>query len=125
MDAAALDDPAKSNVASPPLAEISWLSGGVGDEAMSEMRKLATAYNVQLMMTGPHGNYLAGIPFSVTRRNEKVVVSGVTEGPLLYLQLPGGSYQIAVKIDGVWQTRRIRASASGAAIKVRFFAKGE
>jgi hypothetical protein len=120
-----LDDAAKSNVASSPQAEVSWLSGGVGDEAMTEMHKVSTAYNVHLLLTGPHGNYLAGVPFTVSRRNGQVTVSGVTEGPLLYLKLPAGRYQIAVEIDGAWQTRRIQASASGQATKVRFVARGE
>jgi hypothetical protein len=120
-----LDDAAKSNVASSPQAVVSWLSGGVGDEAMTEMHKVSADYNVHLMLTGPHGNYLAGIPFTVSRRSGQVTVSGVTEGPLLYLKLPAGNYQIAVEIDGAWQTRHIQASASGKTTKVRFVAKGE
>ena len=120
-----VDDAAKSNVASSPQAEVSWLSGGVGDEAMTEMHKVSTAYNVHLMLTGPRGNYLAGVPFTVSRRNGQVTVSGMTEGPLLYLKLPAGSYQIAVEIDGAWQSRHIQASVSGQATKVRFVARGE
>ncbi|PKO49339.1 MAG: hypothetical protein CVU31_01115 [Betaproteobacteria bacterium HGW-Betaproteobacteria-4] len=106
-------------------ADVSWLSGGVGDEAMSEMRALATAYNVQVLLTGRDGHYLASIPFTVSRRNGQVMVSGVTEGPLLYVKLPAGRYQIAVEIDGAWQTRHIRVSASGNTTKLHFVAKGE
>jgi hypothetical protein len=120
-----VDDAAKSNASNGPQAEVPWLSGGVGDEAMAEMHKVSTDYNVHLLLTGPRGNYLAGVPFTVSRRNGNVMVSGVTEGPLLYLKLPAASYQIAVEIDGAWQTRRIQASASGRATRVRFFAKGE
>jgi len=47
----------------------------------------------------------------------------VTEGPLLYLKLPSGSYQIAVELDGAWQSKRIQTSTSGKATKVRFVAK--
>ena len=120
-----VDDAAKSNVASSPQAGVSWLSGGVGDDAMAEMRRQSASYNVHLMLTGPHGNYLAGGPFKVSRLNGQLTVSGVTEGPLLYLKLPAGRYQVAVEIDGAWQTRRVQASASGPATKVRFVAKGE
>ena len=120
-----LDDAARNNVASSPQAGVSWLSGGVGDEAMTEMLKVSADYNVHLMLTGARGNYLAAIPFSVSRRSGEVTVSGVTDGPLLYLKLPAGNYQIAVAIDGVWQSRRVLASASGKATKVRFVARGE
>lgn len=120
-----VDDAAKSNVASSSQGEVPWISGGVGDEAMTEMHKVAGAYNVHVMMTGVLGNYLAGVPFKVSRRSGQMTVSGATEGPLLYLKLPAGSYQIAVQINGAWQTRRIQVSASGPTTKVRFVAKGE
>ena len=117
-----VDDAAKSNVTSSPQEAISWISGGVGDEAMAELHKVSTAYNVHLLLTGASGNYLAGVPFSISRKG-KVTVSGVTEGPLLYLKLPSGSYQIAVEHDGAWQSKRIQTSTSGKATKVRFVAK--
>ena len=117
-----VDDAAKSNVTSSPQEAIAWISGGVGDEAMAELHKVSTAYNVHLLLTGASGNYLAGVPFSISRKG-KVTVSGVTEGPLLYLKLPSGSYQIAVELDGAWQSKRIQTSTSGKATKVRFVAK--
>ena len=120
-----VDDAAKSNVASSPQAEVLWISGGVGDEAMTEMRKVSAAYNVRLMMTGPHGNYLAGVPFKVSRHNDFLMVSGLSEGPLLYLKLPAGHFQIAVELDGAWQTRRVQAFGSGKATNAHFVAKGE
>jgi len=119
-----IDDAARSNVTSSPQKVVSWISGGVGDEAMAEMHKVSTAYNVQLLLTGASGNYLAGVPFSVSHKG-KVTASGVTEGPLLYIKLPAGSYQIAVEIDGAWQTKRIQTSTSGQATKLRFVAKGK
>ena len=57
-----VDDAAKSNVTSSPQEAISWISGGVGDEAMAELHKVSTAYNVHLLLTGASGNYLAGVP---------------------------------------------------------------
>lgn len=119
-----IDDAARSNVVSSPQAEVSWISGGVGDDAMAEMRKVSAAYNVHLLLTGPRGNYLAGVPFTVSRRGQ-VVVAGVTDGPLLYLKLPAGSYQIAVEMDGAQQTRAIRTSAAGPAAKLRFVSRSE
>jgi hypothetical protein len=120
-----LDAVAKSNVASSPQADVAWLSGGIGDEAMAEMHKASSAYNVHVMLTGPQGNYLAGVPFSVTRQNGQVAVAGVTDGPLLYLKLPTGRYQMAVQLDGSWQTRPLQVSGSGKVTKQRFIAKGE
>ncbi|MCG2577622.1 hypothetical protein LZ012_11520 [Dechloromonas sp. XY25] len=119
-----IDDAAKSNVVSGQQAEVPWISGGIGDEAMTEMRKVAANYNVRLMLTGPRGNYLAGVPFTISRRGQ-TVVSGVTEGPLLYLKLPAGSYQVAVETDGARQTRNVRVAASGSAANLRFVSRSE
>ncbi|TEX50098.1 MAG: hypothetical protein CFR70_00160 [Rhodocyclaceae bacterium] len=125
VPAFALDDAAKGKAAGTPEGAVAWLSGGVGDEAMLEMRRQSAAYNVHVMLTGARGNYLAGVPFTVSLRNGKITASGVTDGPLLYLKLPVGRHQIAVDIDGVWQTRRILVARAGQAIKLRFFARGE
>jgi hypothetical protein len=120
-----VDDAAKSNASSSPQADVSWLSGGVGDEAMADMGKVSANYNVHVMLTGPHGNYLAGVPFTVSVGNGQIKVSGVTAGPLLYLKLPAGRYQMRVQLDGAWQTRDIQVSTGGQASQVRFVAKGE
>jgi hypothetical protein len=100
---------AKQNVTSAPQEQIPWISGGISDEGLDEMRKAAPAYNVHLMFSNRQGSYLADIPFAVSKLNGRQLYSGVSEGPLLYLNLPPGTYQIAVQLDGVWQNKRIRA----------------
>jgi hypothetical protein len=119
------ENAARSNSESSREAEISWTSGGVGDEALDEMHKASAAYNVHLMFTGRDGHYLAGIPFKVSRRNGQAILSGMTDGPLLYLKLAPGAYQLAAEIDGVWQTRQIQVRSSGRATKRSFAARGD
>jgi hypothetical protein len=119
------ENAAKTNAASSSEAEIPWISGGVGDEALDEMRKVSAAYNVHLMFTGQGGHYLAGVPFKVSRRNGQAVLSGMTDGPMLYLKLAPGAYQVAAEIDGGWQTQRVQVAASGRAAKLRFVARGD
>lgn len=123
--AAEVGDVAKSNTSNATQAEISWLSGGVGDEALAEMRKVAASFNVHVMFSDKTGHYLADIPFTVTGQDGRKILSDVSTGPLLYLKLLPGSYQIAVEIDGVWQSKRIRASASGSPVKMSFIGKAE
>lgn len=120
-----VDDAAKSNVAGNSQPGVSSLSGGVSEEARAEMLKQSPAYNVHVMFSKRHGHYLAGVPFSVSRRGDQVVVSGTTEGPWLYLKLPAGRYRISAEIDGAWQSRDIQVAASGPATKVHFVARSE
>lgn len=118
-------DVAKQNTTSPPQAEVSWMSGGIGDEARDEMRKAGAAYSVHLVFSEPQGSYLAGIPFTVTRLNGRELYSGVSAGPLLYLKLPPGSYQIAAKFDGVWHKKSIKAGTPENPARVSFVSTGK
>lgn len=118
-------DAAKENTTSAPQDELAWMSGGIGDEARDEMRKAAIAYSVHLVFSDREGSYLAGIPFTVTRRNGHELYSGISAGPLLYLKLPPGSYQIAAKYDGVWHNKRVTAGTSRAPARVSFVSIGK
>lgn len=123
--AGAVGDVAKQNTISAPQAELSWMSGGIGDEARDEMRKAAVAYSVHLVFSDPQGSYLAGIPFSVTKLNGREMYSGVSAGPLLYLKLPPGSYLIAAKFDGIWHKKRITAGTADDPARVSFVSYGK
>ena len=116
---------ARQDLTSAPQEQIPWISGGVSDEARDEMRKAAPAYNVHLMFSNRQGSYLADIPFTVSKPNGRELFSGVSEGPLLYLKLPPGTYQIAVQLGGVWQNKRIRAGTSGNPAKASFVGNGK
>ena len=116
---------ARQDLTSAPQEQIPWISGGVSDEARDEMRKAAPSYNVHLMFSNRQGSYLADIPFTVSKPNGRELFSGVSEGPLLYLKLPPGTYQIAVQLDGVWQHKRIRAGTSGNPAKASFVGNGK
>ena len=106
-------------------AGISWMSGGVGDESLSEMRRMSAGYNVHLIFSGRSGAYLAAIHVKASRRNGQLIYEGVSDGPLLYLKLSPGSYRIAAEIDRVWQTRRIQVAASGRPTTLHFVADSE
>ena len=120
-----VDEVASHNATSMPQEQVPWMSGGIGDEARDQMRKAAAAYNVHLVFSDRLGNYLADIPFSVARRDGRKIHSGVSEGPLLYLKLPPGAYRISAEMNGLWQSKRVQASASGTLAKTSFVAREE
>jgi hypothetical protein len=116
---------ARANVSGVPGDRITSMSGGVGDEARAEMRHAAGNYNVHVMFSARGGRYLAGIPYSVGGRHDREVYSGISEGPLLYLKLAPGSYQLVAEIDGTAQSKRIQVPADGGAIRVSFVGHGD
>lgn len=106
-------------------ADVSWLSGGVGDEALAEMRNAKASYNVHVLFSERTGAYLASIPFKVALAKGPSIFSGVSEGPLLYLKLKQGSYQVSAEIDGGWQHKRIVVARSGPSVEMSFVAAGK
>lgn len=117
--------PGKLNTTSTARDPIAWLSGGVGDEAQAEMLKAAAAYNVHLTFSERNGAYLADIPYTVALPDGREIYAGVSTGPLLYLKLSPGSYRIAAKLNGVWQSQLIHAGDSGASASIVFAATAE
>lgn len=116
---------AEANTHSAVQAETPWLSGGIGDEALLEMRKVASAYNVHIVFSSRSGSYLASVPFRVLNGAGRTIYTGISDGPVLYLKLAPGTYRVAAEIDAVWQERRIRTGRTGAPVKLMFVAKGE
>ena len=111
---------AQAGATSTSPAEISWMSGGVGDEALGEMRKVASSYNVHIVFSDRAGAYLAGIPFTVAGGDGHIMHSGVSDGPLLYLKLKPGSYRISAEIDGAWQRHSLKLGANGPSVRMSF-----
>lgn len=125
LAAAEVGDNAKRNASSKPQAEIPWMSGGIGDEARDEMRKATASYNVHIIFSTQQGSYLANVPFSVSRRSGSDIISGVSEGPLLYIKLPPATYRISAKIDGAWQSKQIQVGGADQQMRTAFVSKGE
>lgn len=103
--------------------EIYWLSGGIGDESRDEMQQSAAAYNVHMLFTDRKGEYLADIPVTIATRKGQLLYSAVSEGPMLYLKLPPGSYLISAEIDGAWQKRNVQLDRSGRASRLQFVSR--
>lgn len=125
LSAVEIDDAARANKSSSAYAATPWISGGVGDEALAAIRLVAADYNVHVTFSGRQGSYLASVPFTVTRGKDEKLLEGVTAGPMLYIKLAPGSYQVSARIDGVWQSKAAQVAASGPAARLSFVAKGD
>lgn len=124
--AAVAKEAGRSEAASASQADAGWISGGVGDESREEMHKVAAGYDLHLVFSDQRGSYLAEIPFTVTRLavgKRQEILSAVSDGPLLYLKLPPGTYAIAARIDGVWQTQRIHTGTAGSSRRLSFVSR--
>lgn len=87
------------------------LSGGVGDASVAEMKEAARNYNVRLVFSNRRGEYVADVPYTITDARRREVASGTSEGPLLYLRLPPGHYEISARIGTTAVKKRVQALA--------------
>ncbi len=88
---------------------IRYAAGGVGLDARAEMQGLAASHNLLLMFAESSGEFL--IPDSVSVRKGGVDVLNVSDtGPLLYVNLPNGSYTVSASYKGVVRSKAINVA---------------
>jgi len=92
--------------------EIAYVSGGVGSDERDTMHAMARRFNVRLnVVSARTGEALSDVDVSVADERGTLRLRVRTEGPLLYMRLPRGRYQITAAYRGVMQTLSIRAGA--------------
>ncbi|WP_434628060.1 carboxypeptidase regulatory-like domain-containing protein [Pseudomonas sp. Z6-14] len=98
---------------------ISYLSGGIGED---EARAIEQAQGYNLNMTfaiGPEGKYVPDVEVTVQSSTGQTLLTLSDAGPLVYVQLPPGSYSVIATRNG--EERRDTAKVgSGAARKLVF-----
>lgn len=91
-------------LAQPPQVQnvngVSFVSGGVGDEAMTLLTAMETQFDLKLFLVGKSGTYLSDIGVAITDANDKGVLLTTSDGPVLLANLPSGTYSIKATKNG-------------------------
>ena len=93
---------------SPPLlaqtvqqsGNISYTSGGVGDDSMNELKAMESTFDLKLLLVGKSGAYLSDIKITVTDSKGTGVLLTSSEGPVLLANLPTGTYSVKAQKNG-------------------------
>lgn len=92
-----------------PRAGIQYFSGGVGLDQREQMRGLAFSHNLLIKFAEADGDYV--IPESVSIRKGNTEVLRVNDaGPLLFVNLPHGTYTLAATYNGVVRTKSVQVA---------------
>lgn len=98
---------------------ITYLSGGIGED---EARAIEQAQGYNLHMTfaiGPENKYVPDVEVTVQNASGQTLLTLSDAGPLVYVQLPPGKYNVVATRNG--EVRRDTAEVgSGAARKLVF-----
>ena len=96
---------------------IAYVTGGVGEDEATALRRLAPGYSMRATFTAASGEYLSGVAVQIFGSDGKVVFTGTSAGPYLFARLPPGHYRVVATFDGVERTRSLYVPTRGS---VRF-----
>jgi hypothetical protein len=102
---------------------ISFVTGGVGEDEAAVLKRAASRYPLQLQFVQkawPRDEFLAGVRVRIRDRSKTVLLDTVSQGPFLLAKLPAGTYQLEAEYEGVVkrQTVAIRAGKHERAVFV-------
>ncbi|HEX3971632.1 MAG TPA: hypothetical protein VHX19_09915, partial [Stellaceae bacterium] len=86
---------------------ITFVSGGAGDEDRDALHQVENQYNLRLMFAARNGDFLANIGVTLSDARGKAVLDTVAEGPIFYAHVPPGRYRVTVSNQGHAQSRDI------------------
>jgi len=77
-----------------------FMSGGVGSGERTQMQKQARDYDLDLSFADAKGHYLSDVKVAITDEHGNQIVDTTTAGPLLYVELPSGKYNVKADFNG-------------------------
>ena len=95
--------PAEEQIVS--SGQITFVSGGVGEDAVEHMRALSKDFNLKLIFAHKDGHYLADVAVTVGDARGAKVLEIVSAGPWFLGKLAPGKYQVTAIYEGVSFTR--------------------
>ena len=93
---------------------VSFISGGVGEDEAAMMKQAAAGYPLELQFVqkaSPRDEFLASVKVRITDRSRNTVLDTVTNGPFLLAKLPNGSYRVEAEYDGVVKTQTVNVGS--------------
>jgi hypothetical protein len=79
---------------------IAFLSGGVGQQERETLKEMGKGYPLKLMFSNKEGKYLSDVIVKVRDQNDKTILTTVSDGPWLFINLPSGTYHLDASFKG-------------------------
>lgn len=88
--------------------QVPHLSGGVGLDEREQMLAQEKNFNLKLTFAAQSGPYLANVDLAIRDAAGATLLTLASDGPIVLVQLPPGSYRIEASANGKAQQRNIR-----------------
>ena len=94
---------------------IPYVSGGIGFSEREELAQVKSQYNLRLLFAVKgSGSYLSDIKVRIDDATGPTLLTAVSKGPLFYVALPPGLYNLILDNAGQVQTMQVAIPDSGA-----------
>jgi len=98
---------AKDGVIYKTESGIKFVNGGIGEEQANDIRRMANNFSLHVLFTGGAvGGWLTDVSMMILDSNGKTVFWKKQSGPILYIDLPAGDYQLIGRYNGEKQSVR-------------------
>jgi len=117
--AAMIDSEGGGAIPALPLEAISqggvtYITGGIGDEELAELKALEKNYNLHMLMTAPGGAFIGDVTVRVLDAQGKALLSVDDAGPYFYAKLAAGTYTLDLNSpSGGSKTVKVKIPAKG------------
>lgn len=117
-DGEVIDSTGGGAISAQPLTVMSngtmkYVTGGIGDEELAQLRSLENDFNIQMLIAGFNGEYIGDVTVKVVDTKDTVLFTVDNAGPYFYLSLPAGEYMVEVSTGGAMKSVKVKAPASG------------
>lgn len=99
--------------------DVTYVSGGIGDDETEALAVAKKDYNLHLTSTDSTGHYLGGSRTVIRNGANAVLIDVVSHGPLFYAHLPSGRYSVE-SFNGDQSKKKSVNISSGKAARVNF-----
>jgi hypothetical protein len=79
---------------------ISYITGGIGDEELAQIKASEHQYNVHLLMNAPGGAFIGDVGVRITDATGVELLSIEGAGPYFYARLAPGTYTLELNGEG-------------------------
>jgi hypothetical protein len=86
---------------------VTYVTGGVGSEAVDLLKSMEKDFNLKLVFANTSGAYLSDVKVAIVDASGHVVLDTTSEGPLLMAKLPAGAYRVDATFSGHPESRKI------------------
>jgi len=94
---------------------VTYLSGGIGVDEADMLRQQSANYPLTLELAtaagGPRDAYVSDARVDIRDGNGNPVLTTMTQGPLMLLRLPSGTYTVAVDWHGTQKSKTVAVSS--------------